>query len=220
MKTVGVVLSGCGVFDGAEINETVLTSYFLDKAGANVLFYAPDTQQIEVVNHIKQTPKENETRNVLEEAGRIARGNIKPLSEIDIDEIDAVIFPGGFGVVKNLCSFLAEGLKCDIDSQAKALVQSAVAKNKAIGAMCIAPVLVARALQDCDINVELTIGNDQDVQGALKALGAKPIEAKVEDIVIDKAHKIVSTPAYMLATRISEAAAGIGKLVNKVLELA
>jgi enhancing lycopene biosynthesis protein 2 len=51
-------------------------------------------------------------------------------------------------------------------------------------------------------------------------MGAKHITCPVEEIVIDKDKKVVSTPAYMEAKSIKEAAEGIQKLVEQVLQMA
>ena len=218
MKNVGVILSGCGVFDGSEIHEATLAILYLDQAGANIQFFAPDKAQHHVVDHLAQAPME-EFRNVLKESARIARGNIKPLSEINLDELDAVIFPGGLGAAKNLCSYAFDGTSCSIDPDAEKAIQSALEKKKVIGCICIAPVLVARALKDTGARPKLTIGNDESTMQHLRQLNAEPVEAAVFEAVVDEKNRIVSTPAYMLGQRISEVAAGIEKLVERVISL-
>ena len=220
MKKVGVVLAGCGVYDGSEIHEAVLTLLYLDQAGAEIHCFAPDKEQMHVVNHLTGQPAEGEKRNVLTESARIARGEIKPLSEMKLDQLDAVIFPGGFGAAKNLCTFAVDGPACDIDPDVIGLIGDALAKKKTVGAICISPVVVARALKDSGENPELTIGQDQGTNEALTALKAKPVNARVDEIVVDEKHKIVTTPAYMLGPRIADVAAGIEKLVRKVVEIA
>lgn len=219
MKRVAVILSGCGVNDGSEIHEAVFTAYFVDKNGAEVCFFAPDKGQRDVIDHSRQAPQVGENRNVLEESARIARGSIEPLSAIDIEKVDAVIFPGGFGAAKNLCSFAVDGADCEIDSQVETIIRTALNSGKVLGAICIAPVLIARALRDIDVKVKLTIGTDENVSGALRKMGAQPVSATVSEVVVDEKNKIVSTPAYMLATRISQVATGVEKLVTEVLKL-
>ncbi len=220
MTRVGVVLSGCGVFDGTEIHEAVLTLFYLAKAGAEVQCYAPDIPQMHVVNHLTQQPAEGETRNVLVESARIARGEIEPLSAINPDRLDALVFPGGFGAAKNLCTLAVDGDRCDIDPDIADVIKQAHSKGKVIGAICIAPALIARAFKgDDSIKPVLTIGTDTATAGALRAMGAENEPKSVNEITVDEANKFVSTPAYMLGPGITDVAAGIEKLVNKVVEM-
>lgn len=214
-----VVLSGCGVFDGTEIHEAVLTLLYLDQAGAEIECYAPDKPQSGVINHYTKSPVQEE-RNVLVESARIARGEIKPLSALKVANVDAVIFPGGYGAVKNLCTFAADGVDCDIALNVASVIRDAHAQKKVIGAICISPVTVARALQESGIHAVLTIGSDAATAGALRDLGSENKPATVSEIVVDEANRIVSTPAYMLGPRISHVAVGIEKLVKKVVEMA
>lgn len=215
MKTVGVVLSGCGVFDGAEIHESVLTLLALDRAGARVLCFAPDKPQLHVINHV--TGEEiAEQRNVLVESARIARGQVAPLSSADSTQLDALIVPGGFGAAKNLSDFAIKGSECAIDPDLAELVQSMHKSGKPIGFMCISPVMLPKLLGK---PIRLTIGNDPDTIDAIEIMGGEHVVCPVEDVVIDIDNKVVTTPAYMLAESISDAAKGIDKLVTKVLDL-
>ncbi|MBI1390385.1 MAG: isoprenoid biosynthesis glyoxalase ElbB [bacterium] len=220
MTRVAVILSGCGVFDGSEIHEAVLTLLYLDRAGVETHCYAPDKNQMHVVNHLTQTPAEGETRNVLVESARIARGEIKALAKLRADEYDAVIFPGGFGAAKNLCGYAAEGDACSVDLDVNRVVLDAHAKGVVIGAICISPVTIARALQDKGANPVLTIGSDAATAGSLRAMGAVNEPHSVSEIAVDAANRIVSTPAYMLGPSIAHVASGIEKLVNEVLKMA
>lgn len=216
MKTVGVVLSGCGVFDGAEIHESVLTILALDRAGARVAFFAPDKPQLHVINHL--TGEEStEQRNVLVESARIARGLITPLSSANPEELDALIVPGGFGAAKNLSDFAINGSECVIDPDLVKLTQSMHKANKPIGFMCISPVMLPKLL---GLSVRLTIGNDPDTIEAIEIMGGEHVICPADDVVVDAENKVVTTPAYMSAKSISEAAKGIDKLVAKVLDLA
>ncbi|CNL74142.1 isoprenoid biosynthesis glyoxalase ElbB [Yersinia frederiksenii] len=215
MKTVGVVLSGCGVFDGAEIHESVLTLLALDRAGARVLCFAPDKPQLHVINHV--TGEEMaEQRNVLVESARIARGQVASLSSADSTQLDALIVPGGFGAAKNLSDFAIKGSECAIDPDLAKLVQSMHKSGKPIGFMCISPVMLPKLLGK---PIRLTIGNDPDTIDAIEIMGGEHVVCPVEDVVIDIDNKVVTTPAYMLAESISDAAKGIDKLVTKVLDL-
>lgn len=215
MKQVGVVLSGCGVYDGAEIHEAVLTLLALDRAGAQAICFAPDRQQLHVINHLSGDEMP-EKRNILLESARIARGKIQPLSQADANLLDALIVPGGFGAAKNLSSFAKEGADCSVDKDLAELVQKMHKMRKPIGFMCIAPVMLPKILSQ---PLRLTIGNDPDLGEVIDAMGGEPVICPVEDIVVDIDNKVVTTPAYMLAQSIGEAARGIDKLVLRVLDL-
>jgi enhancing lycopene biosynthesis protein 2 len=218
MKKVAVILSGCGVFDGAEIHESVLTLLALDRANAKVVCTAPDVAQHHVVNHLTQQPAPGESRNVLVESARIARGNIIPLSHLNISDIDAIIVPGGFGAAKNLCDFALAGEGFGVNSDVARVLQDAHKAGKPLGFVCIAPALAAKLFGG--EKVEFTIGTDAGTAQALSADGARHVNCNVRSVVIDRRLKIVTTPAYMLAGHITEAEAGINKLVQAVLELA
>jgi enhancing lycopene biosynthesis protein 2 len=217
-KKVGVILAGCGVYDGAEIHESVVTLLALDRQGAEAVICAPDMPQMHVVNHLTGEPAEGETRNVLVESARIARGAIQDLAEVRADELDALILPGGFGAAKNLCDFAVKGPDCSVHPEVARLVREVHAQGKPVAAVCIAPALLARVLGD--EGPQLTIGSDAATAGALGTLGARHVTCPVTEMVVDRERKLVTSPAYMLATRISEAAEGIEKTVAAMLELA
>ncbi|MDK9362080.1 isoprenoid biosynthesis glyoxalase ElbB [Lelliottia wanjuensis] len=215
MKKVGVVLSGCGVYDGAEIHESVLTLLALAKQGAEAVCFAPDKNQADVINHLSGESM-SETRNVLIEAARIARGNIQPLAQASADELDALIVAGGFGAAKNLSNFASQGSECRVDDALKNLAQQMHAAGKPLGFMCIAPAMLPKIF---DFPLRLTIGTDIDTAEVIEEMGGEHVPCPVEDIVVDEDNKIVTTPAYMLAQNIAEAATGIEKLVERVLVL-
>ena len=214
-KKIAVILSGCGVYDGAEIHESVITLLRLDQRGARVQCFAPDIAQLHVINHLtgEEMP---ETRNVLVESARIARGEVKNIQEANADEFDALIVPGGFGAAKNLSNFAVEGAGCSVNPEVLALAEAFAEAGKPVGLICISPALAAKIYGP---GVTCTIGNDADTAAALDKMGATHHECAVEDIVEDTARKLVSTPAYMLGKNISEVASGINKLVDRVLEL-
>lgn len=215
-KQVAVILSGCGVQDGSEIYETTLTLLRLDQLGIGYRCFAPDMAQHHVIDHRSGEAAEGETRNVLTEAARLARGEISPLAELAADEFDAVILPGGFGAAKNLSSFAEKGAEMEVlETLAEALSEFHEAR-KPIGLMCIAPVMVPKLLGP---GIAVTIGHDPGVSGAISAMGGLHRSCGVEEIVVDFENRVVTTPAYMLATRISEAAVGIFKLVDRIDEL-
>jgi enhancing lycopene biosynthesis protein 2 len=215
MKKIAVVLSGNGVFDGAEIHEATLTLLAIARSGAEYQCFAPDINQAHVVNHItgEEMP---ETRNVLVEAARIARGNIKALSEYDAADYDAIVFPGGFGAAKNLCTFAFDGADCTVNTDVEKAIRNTVVAEKPIGALCISPALIAKVLGD----VEVTIGADAGTAEAIETLGGTHIPTTHGEIVVDKKYKVVTTPCYMLDATIDQIAFGAENAVKKVLELA
>ena len=202
MKKIGVVLSGCGVYDGSEIHEAVITLLALAKQGAEVICFAPDKNQADVINHLTGEP--------------MARGVIHPLIQADPAELDALIVPGGFGAAKNLSTFAAQGAECQIDPHLKALSQAMHAAGKPLGFICIAPAMLPKIF---DFPLRLTIGTDIDTAEIVEEMGGEHVPCPVDDIVVDEDNKIVTTPAYMLAKNIAEAAVGIEKLVARVLVL-
>ncbi len=215
MKKIAVVLAGNGVFDGAEIHEATLTLLSIANNGAQYQCFAPDINQAHVINHItgEEMP---ETRNVLIEAARIARGNIKPLSEYKAADFDAIIFPGGFGVAKNLCTFAFDGADCSVNPEVEAAIRNTVVAEKPIGALCISPALIAKVLGD----VEVTIGEDEGTANAIETLGATHIKTTHGEIVVDEKYKVITTPCYMLDATITQIATGAENAVKKLLEMA
>jgi enhancing lycopene biosynthesis protein 2 len=218
MAKVGVVLAGCGVYDGSEIHEAVITLLALDRAGVEVICMAPDMEQA-VVNHLTGEPVTGATRNVLEEAARIARGNILDIAQVKAADIDALILPGGFGAAKNLCNFAVKGSDCDVHPEVARLVRDIVATKKPLAAICIAPTLVSRVLGNEKLAHKLTIGTDEGTAQAVTKMGSTHISCPVREFVVDQENKLISTPAYMLAGSISEAADGIEKTINAMLKM-
>lgn len=219
MPKVAVILAGCGFYDGAEIHETVITLLALDKAGAEVQCFAPDINQMHVVNHLNGEVEGDESRNVLVESARIARGNIKDLSAAKATDFDAIIFPGGFGVAKNLCDFAVKGIECSVNSDVKRFILEGFQAGIPMGFICIALVLIAKVLEGEEVDLKVTIGSDAETATAIEKMGATHVVYTVDNCLVDTENRIVTTPAYMLANRISEAAVGIEKLVKEVLAL-
>lgn len=215
MKRVAVVLSGCGVFDGSEIFESVLTLLALDRAGASISSLAPNIQQHHVVDHVTQK-QTAETRNVLTESARLVRGDIQDIATVSADQFDAAIYPGGFGAAKNLCDFAFQGSNCNIQAEVLAFGQAMAEAGKPQGFMCIASVMIS---QIYGAGVRQTVGHDQETINKIMAMGGIHEACEVDGVVIDQQHKVVSTPAYMLAKSIKEAATGIDRLVSTVLTL-
>ncbi len=216
---IGILLHGCGVFDGSEIHESVLTLLFLEKAGVESVCISINKPQLHVVDHITGHVAEGVKRNIMEESARIARGKIRDLKTVSVDEIDGLIIPGGFGVAKNLCDFVVKGENCSVEPEVENFLKELHSKRKPIGAICIAPALVAKIFGK-DIKPRLTIGNDQSTADKINKMGAEHIECPVNNFVVDEKYKIVTTPAYMLGPGIKDIAEGIEGLVKAVVELA
>ena len=217
MKQIAVILSGAGVFDGSEIYEAVMTLFNIEQQGAQYHCLAPNIEQMHVINHLTGEVAEGETRNVLVEAARLARGDIKDLADADPSDYDALIIPGGFGAAKNLSNFAVAGSDCAVNPQVQAFTQAIHQAGKPVGLICIAPAMAPRLFGN---DVVCTIGTDSDTAAAIETMGGKHQACQVRETVIDHDRKLVTTPAYMLAGSISEAAAGIARLVEEVVEMA
>lgn len=217
MKNIAVILSGSGVFDGSEIYESVLTFLRLEHNSVHYQCFAPNVEQLHVINHLTGEVAEGETRNVLVEAARLARGNVKDLAEANPDEFDAMIIPGGFGAAKNLSDFAIKGHECSINPDLERFARAIHQAGKPVGLICIAPAMTPKLL---GTGIQCTIGNDAGVAEAITAMGGQHTDCSVDQIVIDEANKVITTPAYMLAGSITEAASGINRLVDEVVKRA
>jgi len=213
-KRFAVILAGCGVLDGAEIHEATLTLLAIAKAGASYECFAPDKEQAQVINHLTGEPT-NEVRNVLVESARIARGKIKPLYLYEPEAFDAVIFPGGFGVAKNLCSLAFEGSDCTVDPEVELAVIASVEASIPIGALCIAPALIVKILPGADV----TIGNDPKTVKVIEKMGGNHYETDLSQVIIDKKYKLVTAPCYMLDAHIQQIAECAQNVVNELIKL-
>ncbi|MDX1776342.1 MAG: isoprenoid biosynthesis glyoxalase ElbB [Desulfobulbales bacterium] len=211
---IAVILSGCGNKDGAEIHESVMTLWAIHKHGADFQCFAPDIPQHHVLNFISGREMAEE-RNVMVEAARIARGNIKDLAEYNADDFAALIIPGGLGVAKNLSTFAFDGPHCHVNKDLERAVRETAAQGKPIGALCIAPAIIARILGE----VEVTIGSDAATEAAIIQMGAKHAKTTHGEIVIDREKKVVTTPCYMLEARVDQIGAGAENLVKAVLQM-
>ena len=213
-KRFAVILSGCGVFDGGEIHEATMTLYAIVRNNGEYQIFAPDMNQYHVINHI--TGEEmRETRNVLIESARIARGNIKPVTEFKSSDFDAVVFPGGFGVAKNLSDFAFKGENCTVNPDIEKIVTDMAGESKPIGALCISPAIMARILD----KPELTIGNDESTAKALEKMGANHKTTGHGEVIIDKRFKLVTSPCYMLDADIVHIAEGADAVIKAILKL-
>jgi len=222
MTRVAMILSGCGVYDGSEIHETVSVLLHLSMAGVSVQCFAPDIAQAHVINHAKGQPAEGEKRNVLTESARIARGDIQALSSLNAEDFDCLILPGGFGAAKNLCTFAFDGANCTVNPEVERAIRAFHASSKPIGMCCIAPVIAAKVLGTAGggPGCEVTIGSDADTAAAIESMGASHSEYPVTEAHIDEANRLVTAPAYMYGDApIHEVHAGIGDMVTKTLDL-
>ena len=213
-KKFAVVLSGCGVFDGAEIHEATLTLYAIAKQGASYEIFAPNISQHHVINHLTGTEM-NESRNVLVESARIARGKIRDLNQFKAEDFDILIFPGGFGAAKNLSDLAFKGANCTVNTDVEVAVKAMAAAGKPIGALCIAPAVIAKIIT----GVEVTIGSDAGTAQAIEALGSTHTLTTHGEVVVDKAHKVATTPCYMLNATILDIATGAENVVNELVKL-
>jgi len=217
MKKIGVLFSGCGVYDGVEIQEAVIILLSLDRNGAEAVCMAPDIEQYHVVNHLNENVSD-EKRNVLVESARVVRGNIKDIKTVNAADLDGLVLPGGFGAAKNLTNFAFKGKDADINPDVARIVRAVADAGKPIGAICIAPAILTRILEDK--NPEVTIGNDLGTIETIQDIGGIHHVCSVNQIHIDRVNNIITTPAYMLGPGIKEVAAGIEKLVAAVLAAA
>ncbi len=213
-KKFAVVLSGCGVYDGAEIHEATLTMLAIVRQGGEYECFAPDVAQYHVINHINGDVME-ESRNVLVESARIARGVIKPLSEFDGKYFDAIVFPGGFGAAKNLSTIAFDGANATVNTEVESAVKQMVILKKPIGALCIAPAFIAKILKD----VNVTIGNDIDTVNVIKSIGATHVDTTHGDVVVDEEKLVFTTPCYMLDATVVDIHDGANNVVKAMMEL-
>ncbi len=214
MKKIAVILSGCGVYDGSEIHEATLSLLAISRQGASYEIFAPDIDQHHVVNHITGAEM-NETRNVLVESARIARGEIRDLKEFRADQFDGLLMPGGFGAAKNLSTWAFEGADATVLPELEDALRSMVESGKPVGALCISPVILAKVFG----TVDLTIGNDESTVDALVSLGANHVYTTHGEVVVDADHNLVTTPCYMLDATIDQIYQGATNVVDAMLKL-
>lgn len=217
MAKIALILSGCGVYDGSEIHESVMTLFYLQRAGMEVVCLAPEMDQFHVINH-SSSEEDSHPRSVRVESARIARQEVGNLSEANAGDYDAVVLPGGFGAAKNLCNFAFKGVEAEVQGDVKRFLTQAVELKKPVGAMCIAPVILALLSKEwnLDSKLELTIGTDSQVGSAIQNLGCNHRSCAVDEICVDEKNLIITTPAYMLGTNVAEIGSGIEKFVQKL----
>ncbi len=220
MARIGVILSGCGVFDGAEIREAVLTIHALSELEQEIVFLAPSMEQLHVINHQSGHVAEGASRHVMEEAARIARGPVLSLKGANPDDFDAIILPGGFGAAKNLCTFALAGPEAKLQKDLRGFLLAIHSQKKPIGAMCIAPAILGLLKKEGQLqgNPRLTIGNDPSTAEALQMLGCEHVSCEADEICSDETFRFVTTPAYMYdEAPLHVISKGIHKLVRQVV---
>ena len=215
---VGVVLSGCGVFDGSEITEAVSILIALDRRKAKIICMAPNIAQSETINHTTKKA-DSQSRRVLEEAARIARGNIRDIAGVRAEELDALVFPGGYGAVKNLSTFAVDGPNCKVNEHVERLLREMAKAKKPIGLACIAPVLAARVLGIAGLKPKVTVGTDRETADAIAAMKAEHQNTGETEICVDERNRLVSTPCYMNNVGPWVVYQGADKMVEQILRM-
>jgi len=213
MKKFAVILCGCGTLDGSEIHESVMTLLAIDRNDCEYSIFAPDADQYHVVNHVTGQVM-GEKRNMMVEAARIARGRIRPLAECHVEDFDALVFPGGNGSAKNLFTYAIDGKKCTVREDVAQLIRSFHEQKKPIGALCIAPVMLAKVLGD----ITITVGNDEKTIDHVTSFGTKHINTQQTEVISDKQNMVFTTPCYMLPARISDIADCAENLIEAILD--
>jgi len=213
MKKFAVILCGCGSLDGSEIHESVMTLLAIDRNECTYSIFAPNDNQYHVVNHYT-TSATDEKRNMMVEAARIARGDIRPIEECHVEDFDALVFPGGNGAAKNLFTYAFDGKNCTVREDVAKLIKAFHAAHKPIGALCIAPVMIAKVLGD----VTITVGNDEGTIQNVLSFGSKHINTQQTGVIADKQNMVFTTPCYMLPARISDIADCAQNLIDAILE--
>ena len=213
MKKFAVILCGCGSLDGSEIHESVMTLLAIDRNDCTYSIFAPNDNQYHVVNHYTKSATE-EKRNMMVEAARIARGDIRPIEVCRVEDFDALVFPGGNGAAKNLFTYAFDGKNCTVREDVAKLIKAFHAAHKPIGALCIAPVMIAKVLGD----VTITVGNDEGTIQNVLSFGSKHINTQQTGVIADKQNMVFTTPCYMLPARISDIADCAQNLIDAILE--
>jgi len=226
MKKIGILLSGCGVYDGSEIHEAVFSMLCISQQGAEYICYAPNIDQHHVVNHL--TGEEStETRNTLVEAARIARGDIKNLATFNVQEVDGLIIPGGFGAAKNLTKWAFSGPQGEIHSEVKRAIVECVMNNKPVAGLCMGPTVIAKALEGTTINAQLTVGTTKEkspyeiqaISDGMNSIGANSVMKTIKEVSVDTKNKIVSAPCYMMEANINEVYENVKLAVGEMMKL-
>ncbi len=213
MKKFAIILAGSGVYDGAEIHEATLSMLAIMAQGCSYQCFAPDIKQHHVINHLSGEEMD-ENRNVLVESARIARGNVKNITEFKATDFDVLLMPGGFGVAKNLCDFAFKGANCEVNAEVARVIKQMHQAKKPIGALCISPVVVSKVLGD----VKLTLGQDQEAIDNVEKMGSRHIKTNHGEVIVDEKNKIFTTPCYMLDANILEINDGTTNIVKAILE--
>lgn len=226
MKNIAVILSGCGVYDGSEIHESVFTLFSIDVLKGKYQCFAPNILQHHVLNHVNGEEM-NENRNVMIEAARIARGNIMDVSIYDPENFDALVIPGGFGAAKNLTKWAFQGPDGEINENIKDAILQTIKANKPIVGLCMGPTVIAKALEGTGISAKLTVGSSTEkspydiaaISGGMEKIGAQAEMKSIREFSYDVENKIITAPCYMLEGSISEVQRNIHQTIEKLFEI-
>lgn len=225
-RNIGVLLSGCGVYDGSEIHESVFTLLSIDQLGGKAVCMAPDAAQHHVVNHI--TGEEmSESRNVLTEAARIARGDIRNLADVTADDLDALVIPGGFGAAKNLTTWAFSGPDGTIDQEVRRIINEVHDAGKPIVGLCMGPTVIAKALEGSGVKAHLTVGTTEEaspyeiaaISQGMEKTGAVAEMRTVREVAVDEGNRIITAPCYMMEAGISEVRANIHMAMEELFRM-
>ena len=221
-----VILSGCGVYDGAEIHESVLTLLALEEEGIGYQIFAPNKKQHHVINHLtgEEMPEE---RNVMVEAARIARGAVTEVKDLDMNEFDLLILPGGFGAAKNLNQWALKGPEGELDAEVAKAIQTAFSQQKVLVGLCMGPTVLAQALKDAGKAIQLTVGSTEapspyDIAGinaGLSSIGSRPSNSTKKEVTLDHAHKVVTAPCYTMEASLFEVRKNIQQAIRSAKKM-
>ncbi|MCP1384423.1 isoprenoid biosynthesis glyoxalase ElbB [Runella salmonicolor] len=227
MKKIGVLLHGNGVFDGSEIHESVFALLAIEELGAEAVCFAPNVNQHHVLNHLtgQEMP---ETRNVLIESARIARGNIKDIVDVNASELDGLVMPGGFGTAKNITKWAFEGPSGPILESVKTLIVALVRQGKPIAGLCMSPTTIAKALEGTEFHAHLSVGTTVEaspydiaaISAGMESIGQVAEMASVREVAVDRDLKIITAPCYMMEANIVEVRENIRLAIEKLISLA
>jgi len=222
-KHIAILLAGCGVYDGSECTEAVSLILHLERTGCTFDAYAPNKDQVHTVNHTTGNAAEDPKRNVMVESARIVRGNILDVKEFDVEKYDAVVVPGGFGAMKNLCSYAIEGVDdYTLDPDVEKLLQDCLSSQTVLGLTCIAPMLLPKIQSGLKLTLGKTSGEEFPYKGTCAdatKLGAQHVECDNQSVVVDEEHKIVTCPAFMQDAGYYAVYLNIGQLVDAVVSM-
>lgn len=181
MLRIGLLLSGCGTLDGSDPTQVVLWRLVAVRRGHLVIPVAPDVEQHDVVG--PRGPVPGATRRVHDEARRLTAGLIENVDEVQPDEIDALVVPGGMGAVKTLCdAAVSEPVRC-LEGPAR-LARALIARGGVVVAVDEACVWAAHVLGERP-GVSIASDGRQAVDADIRSAGHHPVAMPDEGVVVD-----------------------------------